>query len=159
MASKSSASWLFTQPFVYVQIEKISKLCAFVRGIHRASNAENVFIWWRHNVLQGVVLAGFIYSCELFPMADRTLAALFVQMSWMIGMFLLDFFAYFVRRWGHLMISISVPGVLIIPLFWWVNLRIWHITGLILGFRPASERRCYLVTRKLRVSSDIILKC
>ena len=51
---------LFAQPFVQVQIKKISKLrvtglCEgnppVTRGFpsQRASNAENVSIWWRHH--------------------------------------------------------------------------------------------------------------
>ena len=56
---KSPVSRLFAQPFVQVQMkENIKASLAFVRGIHRhltggfpsqrASNAENVSIWWRH---------------------------------------------------------------------------------------------------------------
>ena len=57
---KSPASWLFTQSFIRVQIKKNSKaprhwpLCGeFTRTgeipAQRASNAENVSIWWRHH--------------------------------------------------------------------------------------------------------------
>ena len=94
------------------------------------SNAENLSISWRHHVplrhdlslsyQQGIVLAGFIYQCELFPLTDRTVAVLLGIMCWPIGMFILDLFAYFIRNWRHLMIATSVPVVLIIPLFWYV---------------------------------------
>ena len=60
MRHKSPASRLFTQAFVQVQIKEASKLR--VTGLYegnspvtgefplqRASNAENVSIWWRHH--------------------------------------------------------------------------------------------------------------
>ena len=63
-------------------------------------------------------MAGFIYQCEIFPMNDRTLAVVTGGVSWAFGMFIVDFFAYFLRRWGHLLIALSLTGVLIIPYFW-----------------------------------------
>ena len=57
---KSPASWLFTQPFIQAQIKehiKAPRHWAFAGNSpvtsefpQRASNAENVFIWWRHHV-------------------------------------------------------------------------------------------------------------
>ena len=58
---KSPASRLFTQPFIQAQIKENTKaprhwpLCGEITGTgefpaQRASNAENVSIWWRHNV-------------------------------------------------------------------------------------------------------------
>ena len=57
----STALWLFSQPFIQAQIKKTSKF--HVAGLcegnspmtgefpaQRASNAENVSIWWRHHV-------------------------------------------------------------------------------------------------------------
>ena len=59
MASvKSPASWLFTQLFVQVQIKAeihVTGLCGGNPPVtgeflwQRDSNAENVFIWWRHH--------------------------------------------------------------------------------------------------------------
>ena len=54
---KSPASWLFAQPFVQTQIKENSKasrhwpLWPVTGGFpsQRASNAENVFIWWSHH--------------------------------------------------------------------------------------------------------------
>ena len=57
---KSPASWSFTQPFVEAQIKETSKLRVTghceenspVTGefpTQRASNAENISIWWRHH--------------------------------------------------------------------------------------------------------------
>ena len=60
MASQSPASRLFSQPFIRAQIKETSKLR--VTGLcegnspvtgefpaQRASNAKNIFIWWRHH--------------------------------------------------------------------------------------------------------------
>ena len=56
----SAASWLFAQPFVQAQIKGTAKLhvTGFCEGnlpvtgefpAQRASNMENVFIWWHHH--------------------------------------------------------------------------------------------------------------
>ena len=53
---KSSASWLFTEPFVQAQIkENIKAPCHWPLWrnspvtAQRANNAENISIWWRHH--------------------------------------------------------------------------------------------------------------
>ena len=58
MASQSSASALFTQPFIQAQIKENIKggFCAGNSPVtespaQMASNAENVSIWWRHHGL------------------------------------------------------------------------------------------------------------
>ena len=54
--------------FVQAQIKENTKSVslAFVRGIHhkRASNAENVSIWWRHHVCI-LDISWYIFSKEL----------------------------------------------------------------------------------------------
>ena len=63
MASESPASWLFTQPFIHSHIKEPAEFR--VTGLsdgnslvtdefpaQRASNAENVSIWWRHHWLK-----------------------------------------------------------------------------------------------------------
>ena len=69
MASQiTSASRLFTQPFIQTQIKENIKaprhwpLCGGFTGTgefpaQRASNAENVSIWWRHHDGQGTYSA------------------------------------------------------------------------------------------------------
>ena len=60
IASQSPASRLFTQPFIQMQIKENIKasrhwpLCGEFTGTgefpaQRASNAENISIWWRHH--------------------------------------------------------------------------------------------------------------
>ena len=59
-AMASPASQMFTQPFIQAQIKKkhqsFTGLCARnspVTGqFPKASNTENVFIWWRHRVIE-----------------------------------------------------------------------------------------------------------
>ena len=73
---KSPTSPLFTQPFVQAQIKeniKAPRYWPFVRGIQRASNAENVSIWWRHHVSFSYVMytgpeLGHHYACRYFDM-------------------------------------------------------------------------------------------
>ena len=61
---KSPGSWLFTQPFIQAQIKESVNaprhwpLCGEFTGEippQRASNAQNVSIWWRHHVMTGTL--------------------------------------------------------------------------------------------------------
>ena len=73
---KSPASRLFTQPFIQAKLKKTSKLrvtglCAgnspVIGEFHaqRASNAENVSIWWRHHVHE-YQTSYFSFSVEVY---------------------------------------------------------------------------------------------
>ena len=75
---KSPASWLFTQSFIRAQIKENIKaprhwpLCGEFTGTgefpaQRASNAENVSIWWRHHAnVRTMALTGHIQFCQSF---------------------------------------------------------------------------------------------
>ena len=69
-------------------------------------------------LFQGVVLVGFVLTCELFPADQRTIAGLIMQCFWAFGMFALALMAYLIRTWRYLMVALSLPGLLCIPLFW-----------------------------------------
>ena len=61
------ASQLFIHRLLVDQrIHQSSASLAFGRGIHRsqrASNAENVSIWWRHHITLKVVILFYMYHC------------------------------------------------------------------------------------------------
>ena len=62
---KSPASRLFTQPFLRRKSKEASKLSVTV---HRASNAENVAIWWHyHGILLGWGLLSQFPPFRYFP--------------------------------------------------------------------------------------------
>ena len=50
----------------------------------------------------------------------RTLAGICILFFWCLGAFYLCLFAYFIRDWRYLEIALSVPGVLIFLLWWFV---------------------------------------
>ena len=65
-------SWLFTQPFIQVTIKEKTKLrvtgfCVWNSPVtgefpaQRASNAENISVWWRHHEC---VESGSMPSCN-----------------------------------------------------------------------------------------------
>ena len=74
VVSKSSASRLFTQPFIQAQIKENIKaprhwpLCGEFTGARwipsTTSNAENASIWWRHHEL-----LWFVLSCLPFQLS------------------------------------------------------------------------------------------
>lgn len=67
---------------------------------------------------QGIILTGFIMTCELFPANMRTLAGMCVQVFWAIGMCLLALLAYLIRHWRYLQLAITLPATVTIAFFW-----------------------------------------
>ena len=74
-AMASQISWLFTQLFIQAQIKENIKaprhwpLCGEFTGefpAQRASNAENISIWWRHHVALSNKLALWAMKKHIF---------------------------------------------------------------------------------------------
>ena len=62
---RDDVSKIFTQPFVQAQMKSSVSLAFLIKfPAQRASNAENVFIWWRHH---GLPLSQLVphYCCDL----------------------------------------------------------------------------------------------
>ena len=83
---KSPASRLFTQPFIQCANQRkhqSSVSLAFVQGIHRwiprtkASDAENIFIWWRHHGKSTV--HQFTHAWKVVKMASQYQPAPYVH--------------------------------------------------------------------------------
>ena len=85
---KSPASWFFTQPFVQAQIKANIKSPRHwplwgkppVIGefpAHRASNAEDVSIWWRHQVPASCMIIWFILF--IFFLLISTISYIFIS--------------------------------------------------------------------------------
>lgn len=66
------------------------------------------------------MISAFVLACELFPVKQRTMAGMMGLQYWSVGMVLLSGIAYVTRNWRHLLIITSLPGLLVVPLFWWV---------------------------------------
>ena len=86
IASQSPASRVFTQPFIQTQIKETSKLR--VTGLcagnspgtgefpaQRASNAENVSIWWRHHDIPNRKGPFWISNCQSVGNASMCMRA------------------------------------------------------------------------------------
>ncbi|CAD5117723.1 DgyrCDS6470 [Dimorphilus gyrociliatus] len=71
-------------------------------------------------VQQGMVVAGFVYLCEIFPASKRTIPALFMQIFWAIAICVLSLIGYSERNWKNFMYIISVPLCVALPLFWFL---------------------------------------
>ncbi len=80
-------------------------------------------------VFQGVNITGFIMATELFPPKQRTIYSVSHEFLWAIGGAFLPFFAYFMRTWGPLQITVSAPGILALFLWWYVFYYIYNSTN------------------------------
>eukprot|EP00918_Siedleckia_nematoides_P062039 GHVU01135349.1.p1 GENE.GHVU01135349.1~~GHVU01135349.1.p1 ORF type:complete len:454 (+),score=29.38 GHVU01135349.1:32-1393(+) len=69
---------------------------------------------------QGIILTGFVMACELFPASMRTAAGLAIENFWACAMCLLALLAFLIRDWRILQLTLSIPGVVCIVLFWFL---------------------------------------
>lgn len=67
---------------------------------------------------QGIILTGFVMSCELFPAARRTIAGVAIENFWAVGMMIMPLLAYLIRDWHYLQVVLTLPGLLTLSFYW-----------------------------------------
>ncbi|KAL2077664.1 hypothetical protein ACEWY4_027168 [Coilia grayii] len=92
--------------------------------IQAASNSWEMFCVFYFIVGMGQIAnycAAFILGCELLNKSCRvTFATVGICFTYALGYALLPLFAFFIRDWRMLLVALSVPGFLYIPLWWYV---------------------------------------
>ena len=68
---------------------------------------------------QGILLPSYVMACELFAAKYRTFAGTFILNFWAVAMCLLALLGYLLNNWIHLQLTISLLGLLTIPLYWY----------------------------------------
>jgi len=81
---------------------------------------------------QGVAVPSFVVACELFAAKYRTFAGIFIGNFWAVAMCVFALLAYLVQNWVHLQLTISLIGLLTIPLYWY-NAHYVHLQFTING--------------------------
>ncbi|KAL2077659.1 hypothetical protein ACEWY4_027163 [Coilia grayii] len=65
--------------------------------------------------------SAFVLGCELLNKTCRiSFSTVGVSLSYAFGYVCLPFFAYFIRDWRTLLLVLSAPGLLYIPLWWYI---------------------------------------
>jgi len=59
-------------------------------------------------------------ASEMFAAKYRTFAGAIIENFWAVATCLLALLAYFVPNWVHLQLTISLFGLLTVPLYWYV---------------------------------------
>lgn len=67
---------------------------------------------------QGIILTGFVMACELFAAKYRTFAGIIIELFWAVAWCLMPLMAYLFKNWRYFQLTISLVGLLTIPLFW-----------------------------------------
>ena len=68
-------------------------------------------------------MPSFVMACELFAAKYRTFAGTIIEIFWAVAVCVLALLAYLVHDWVHLQLTISIFGLLTIPLYWYVGLH------------------------------------
>ena len=66
----------------------------------------------------GCLLSRFVYCLELSVTSNRTAAGFVSNIFMTLGYAILSLLAYVLKDWRHLMLSVSLPGTLLL-VFWW----------------------------------------
>ncbi|XP_076147936.1 solute carrier family 22 member 4-like [Alosa pseudoharengus] len=92
--------------------------------IQAASNSWEMFCVFYFIVGMGQIAnycSAFILGCELLSKSPRiSFATLGVSLAYAFGYSILPLFAYFIRDWRMLLLALSAPGFLYIPMWWFV---------------------------------------
>ncbi|XP_062380663.1 organic cation/carnitine transporter 2-like isoform X2 [Sardina pilchardus] len=92
--------------------------------IQAASNSWEMFCVLYFIVGMGQIAnycSAFILGCELLSKSPRiNFATLGVSLAYASGYSILPLFAYFIRDWRTLLLALSVPGFLYVPMWWFV---------------------------------------
>ena len=59
-------------------------------------------------------------ACELFATQHRTFAGTLIEPFWPLAMCVLVLLAYLIQNWVNLQLTISLLGLLTVPLYWYV---------------------------------------
>ena len=73
--------------------------------------------------VKGTGLVGIVMACELFPAVYRTFAGTALELFWAAAWMFLALLAYLIRDWRHLQLAVTMPGILALPLIWYVPFR------------------------------------
>ncbi|XP_046583399.1 organic cation transporter protein-like [Haliotis rubra] len=63
-------------------------------------------------------ISPFVYVMEIVGPSKRTNAGVIIQFFWCFGLFLVGCLAYFIRDWHHLQLTITIPVVVLLGLYW-----------------------------------------
>ena len=72
-----------------------------------------------YDLFQGIMVPGFVMTCELFAAKHRTFAGTMTHNFWSATMCFYALLAYLIANWVHLQLFISLVGLLTIPLYWY----------------------------------------
>lgn len=99
-------------------LSPIQAVCGTVSAVADCLSLFALFRVGAGAAAAGCLLSRFVYCMELSVTSNRTAAGFVSNIFMTVGYAILSLLAYFIRDWRHLMLAVSVPGVLLL-FFWW----------------------------------------
>ncbi|XP_071547082.1 organic cation transporter protein-like [Panulirus ornatus] len=107
---------------------------------------------------------GFVLVMEVTELKMRSAIGMLQFLTWSMGTMLWGGFAYFVRDWRWLQLTVSLPGLLFFPIFWlldesprWLIIRGQHERALRVLEKAAKQNKVTLPSKAelLRIMEEI----
>ena len=101
-----------------LRLSQFQAVCGTVSAVADCLSLFALFRVGAGAAAAGCLLSRFVYCMELSVTSNRTAAGFVSNIFMTVGYAILALLAYLMRDWRHLMLAVSVPGVLLL-LFWW----------------------------------------
>ena len=120
---RAMTTWLLVSQSIIkkgnnLRLSQFQAVCGTVSAVADCLSLFALFRVGAGAAAAGCLLSRFVYCMELSVTSNRTAAGFVSNIFMTVGYAILALLAYLMRDWRHLMLAVSVPGVLLL-LFWW----------------------------------------
>lgn len=120
---RAMTTWLLVSQSIIkkgnnLRVSQFQAVCGTVSAVADCLSLFALFRVGAGAAAAGCLLSRFVYCMELSVTSNRTAAGFVSNIFMTVGYAILALLAYLMRDWRHLMLAVSVPGVLLL-LFWW----------------------------------------
>ena len=101
-----------------LRVSQFQAVCGTVSAVADCLSLFALFRVGAGAAAAGCLLSRFVYCMELSVTSNRTAAGFVSNIFMTVGYAILALLAYLMRDWRHLMLAVSVPGVLLLLFLW-----------------------------------------
>lgn len=120
---RAMTTWLLVSQSIIkkrknLRVSQFQAVCGTVSAVADCLSLFALFRVGAGAAAAGCLLSRFVYCMELSVTSNRTAAGFVSNIFMTVGYAILALLAYLMRDWRHLMLAVSVPGVLLLLFLW-----------------------------------------